>query len=548
MKLEMQKFARSLVLVFVVATLFSGSARANNLDGWVLLLEEARDEAQAEASRNAQDQVKYFIAELLSAQFELQAQRILDNESLIPDKEEKVKGVFSRAKERLESAEYLVVLNREVSAAKLSLEQAKAMPDDANWTKRNDFAKSRLEAAQATLKAAKPTPPTPNVPLHSIDQIHTDKLLEIAGDLPKAYDRNKNIAMFVHNSRGRLLTRPPKNVDENDEIVVVIEFATPAGAQAAKAWYFVDVLHPNKPEKLPVGRLYGKVPTIPLAENNKSQEDEDPEDIAQIVGRTLFFPLGRFSSDNQFVQYAIKMHPLRDDNETGIPKPKEEKKAALPEGSVITSSPEDELRAVLASTMAQETPGGASKEVDVGKVADKDPVVLTSVAFPVNELYRYSLSLGPTFSSLENDNYELRTSDGREQIFKTNRGDSGSSLRPDYALFATYYWKERDLRKDVNYERFWEHINPTIGVSVSEPTEHYFYGLNVELIKGLNLSLGTSVRRVRRLNDGLVLGGDKPPGVELTVDRWEDSGYWAVQMDADVLGEFFNFIFKTLTP
>ena len=448
--------------------------------------------------------------------------------------------------------------------------------------------------------------------------IDPKQVLEECEDIPQIYGKNR--AVFMHDRLGRLISRPPAHVDENDEVFVYLNLNIPPAQNIPKAYYAVAITHPDNPEGFKIFRAQGDVPTLTkegLQANADKVITSAPPDDGVMV-----FPLGRFSAgdsdSSNFVRYEIRSYSIptketvddkaatkdedkdKDDSDTSRktsgtgsatdlehetsqtdetsqvggsasksrPMPSEDSGDKNPEpadskpAGTGTVPPQfhissdgtlninyNELSQNQAEKKAEETP--KAPDADAGKAGAKkadDFDKIAVVAFPVNELFNFAFRVGPIATTVRDRSYQKSlvqvSGDTRREIVVDTSSDKGGRSPVGYAFFTTLYINGRDLRKDP--ENLLDRINPTFGVGLNDPTKNLFVGVNVEVARGIELSLGRHFSKVNRLREGLAVGGDVPPGLYpdgLTNERWVGGGYYGITVDSSAVGKFFNLVF-----
>ena len=147
----------------------------------------------------------------------------------------------------------------------------------------------------------------------------------------------------------------------------------------------------------------------------------------------------------------------------------------------------------------------------------------------VHPLYSGMFSLGPLWSRVADPGFTL-VPRGSDTVISTE--EQGQSRM----LFAFYYtpfvWGPRDIEKPVR--AWYEHINPSVGMVLSEPLDHALAGLSVGA-RGFVLTAGVHLARVRVLDEeselerGDVFTGEED---ELPVARaWELGPFVSVSVD-----------------
>lgn len=185
-------------------------------------------------------------------------------------------------------------------------------------------------------------------------------------------------------------------------------------------------------------------------------------------------------------------------------------------------------------------PGEATVQISALQGSGADFVTLGSFDFNVNPLYTGILSLGAAWTKAVDPGFKL-ASDGTEQVIAL--GDEGDDDLV-YALFYTpYVWGKRDLEKKIPRSRWYEHVNPTVGIVPQDLQENALVGVTVDLPAGFLVTFGVHFREIEALPEdtGLAVGSpfsgtaDQLP----TAESWEDETFFAVTVDLRAIVQLF---------
>ena len=150
--------------------------------------------------------------------------------------------------------------------------------------------------------------------------------------------------------------------------------------------------------------------------------------------------------------------------------------------------------------------------------------------FTVDKLYAGTLSFGPIFTrGVGNPTFKLAPKGDKKVIVASEEG----SKNVVYAVDYTYYmWGQRDLEKGD--PRWFAHINPTIGVSITNMSDHAIFGATIDVGQFL-FTIGSHLEHVNRLaaSSGLSAGSEFA-GEEAAIPqskRWLTHGFVGVSVD-----------------
>jgi len=150
--------------------------------------------------------------------------------------------------------------------------------------------------------------------------------------------------------------------------------------------------------------------------------------------------------------------------------------------------------------------------------------------FTVDKLYAGTLSFGPIFTrGVGNQTFKLAPKGDKKVIVGSEEG----SKNVVYVIDYTYYmWGQRDLEKGD--PRWFAHINPTIGISVNNMSDHAIFGATIDIGQFL-FTIGSHLEHVNRLasSSGLAAGSEFA-GEEAAIPqskRWLTHGFVGVSVD-----------------
>jgi hypothetical protein len=122
-------------------------------------------------------------------------------------------------------------------------------------------------------------------------------------------------------------------------------------------------------------------------------------------------------------------------------------------------------------------------------------VTIGTFDFSIQPLYTGAFSLGAIRSELEDRRYALASTPAGTVPTESELGDS----RVLYTLFYTpFVWGKRDLEKPAKH--FYHRVNPSIGITLTDPTDNAIAGLTVDLPLGVFLHGGVHAGRITELD------------------------------------------------
>jgi hypothetical protein len=191
-------------------------------------------------------------------------------------------------------------------------------------------------------------------------------------------------------------------------------------------------------------------------------------------------------------------------------------------------------------TLGDFAPGEAT--VEMYTIAAGQKTTLGSFKFNVNRLWDGIFSFGPVWTRQLSDETFTLAPRGDKKIIVASEEGTRNIL---YAVQFTYFaWGRRDLQKPV--ERWYERVNPSLGIAVKKMSDHAMAGLSVDLGMFL-VSGGTHFSHVTRLSraSSLVEGGEFAGEAKdiPTSKRWQSHAFVSVSIDLRAAGA----LLKTLT-
>lgn len=176
-------------------------------------------------------------------------------------------------------------------------------------------------------------------------------------------------------------------------------------------------------------------------------------------------------------------------------------------------------------------PGRGEVEIAVAEPAK----TLGSFDFQVDPLYTGMFSFAAVWTKQTENSYVIVPRADKRVIALGNAGDHDMV----YSVFFTpFVWGKRDLQKPPTARQWYQHINPTLGMALSNPGDQAFAGVTIDLPGGIGVSGGEHFRRVS------VLAGESglAPGSEFSgtadqlplVKRWEHDHFVAFSVDLRV--------------
>ena len=160
----------------------------------------------------------------------------------------------------------------------------------------------------------------------------------------------------------------------------------------------------------------------------------------------------------------------------------------------------------------------APASLSSGPAADQTINAVTLALPQIHTISSYSLAAGLVFSGLKSHSFALAP-DPSDSTGKAMLGTQVSSTHiVDPVLFLTYYpfgidaerlWHSADLRPGIS-----------AGLSLSSPTNNFYFGLSFEVRRSIQLVAGVTLARISEL-------ADKQLGTSAvtTVQRFEESAF-----------------------
>lgn len=217
----------------------------------------------------------------------------------------------------------------------------------------------------------------------------------------------------------------------------------------------------------------------------------------------------------------------------------------LPTGSFIKTSSDPApkgKRYDIVTTSRCSADGGIEVKVKTSTGAAKSEVVFTIPTLP---LYRLTVALGLLYDFARVVEYRATPLKG-ETVPVINQNEHFAGLN------AVAFVSLRVCKVDAVRARFrangyaWCGIfaNPSIGISLSAPTEHLYAGLNLEPWPGLGLLLGYHLFQKQSLADGYQVGDRFDAGVAVPVDkRWTGHGFFlGLALDSTLVGNLLAIL------
>lgn len=178
-------------------------------------------------------------------------------------------------------------------------------------------------------------------------------------------------------------------------------------------------------------------------------------------------------------------------------------------------------------------------------ISARDGAKRTSIGtlrFNVNRLYDGIISLGPAWTNVADREFGLAPQGSDRIIIETE--DGGDDVLYT-AMYTHFLRQKRDIEKPKPPLR--QRINPTIGFSVNQPTNHALAGVSIDGGQFV-LTLGLHAARVKRLSeDANVKLGDKFAGTvtEIPTERkWQGGVFFGITVDARAV----RLLLDAITP
>lgn len=158
-----------------------------------------------------------------------------------------------------------------------------------------------------------------------------------------------------------------------------------------------------------------------------------------------------------------------------------------------------------------------------------DQVTLGTIELAIHPLYTGMFSLGGAWGRVVDQEFDVASNGTNSVVTTTNTGDRQFSY---VLLYTPFVWGPRDIQRSAS---FIDHLNPSVGFSLSSPLDNVFAGASIDLLNSVVFTLGMQVSHVARLdpNSGLT------PGSPFTGSRddlpiskeWKTGLFWAVSVD-----------------
>lgn len=158
--------------------------------------------------------------------------------------------------------------------------------------------------------------------------------------------------------------------------------------------------------------------------------------------------------------------------------------------------------------------------------------------FGVHTLYSGALSLGGFRTALRNPTFGVSAVGADTVLTRTEDG----TPRVLYVLSYTHFvWGKRDVEKA---EPWYQHVNPMVGVVLSDIKNNAVAGVSVDLADGFYLQGGAHAGRVTRLDprSGLELGDrfTQPTNTIPVVREWDVDWFVGVSVDVRASAELLR--------
>jgi hypothetical protein len=174
---------------------------------------------------------------------------------------------------------------------------------------------------------------------------------------------------------------------------------------------------------------------------------------------------------------------------------------------------------------------------------DKDDKTTSStIAVPTLSLYRITLGLGVVYDVSKETEFRAESVKG-ESVPQIVQDDHTRGLAT--LAMVSLRLERVDTERARVLARPLSWISPTVGVSLTHPTDHIYAGLLLDPVPGLGFVVGMHFRREPTLARGYQVG-DRVPGDEVATDkRWRDvdfdRDYFAgLNLDAAVIANILK--------
>lgn len=170
--------------------------------------------------------------------------------------------------------------------------------------------------------------------------------------------------------------------------------------------------------------------------------------------------------------------------------------------------------------------------------------------FDVNvaPLYSGIFTLGAARTEAVDPKFKL-VANGADQVIAPGDASEKDTV---YSIFYTpFILGKRDLEKPFRLDKWYRHINPTIGLVLDDVSNNFMAGISIDLPRGIVITAGRHYRKVTVLSEesGLTVGSvfTGAPETIPTSKSWESEKFIAVSVDLRVMAQLIKSAFTTAT-
>lgn len=184
--------------------------------------------------------------------------------------------------------------------------------------------------------------------------------------------------------------------------------------------------------------------------------------------------------------------------------------------------------------------------VQLQALAGDTAIALGELELGVRPVYSGMFSLGAAWTRLVDPRYTVAQRDGQPVIAARESG----ARRLEYVLLYTpFLWDrlERDVRKRPL--RWYHHVHPTVGVSLSDPLDHVLAGISADAYGAIAVTGGRIVSRIQQLDGAAV--GDRFDGDAAALPithRWKSDWFLALTIDVRAATSLVRAVLGSAAP
>lgn len=158
-------------------------------------------------------------------------------------------------------------------------------------------------------------------------------------------------------------------------------------------------------------------------------------------------------------------------------------------------------------------------------------------------VYTIRFGTGIVVSGLRDPSFKTGT-DPNDSKKKTILFDDQGQNQVLPALFVHHYWGWRSpLLKPTRFERYMPTLSLGIPLAKADVLQQVLFGLDWELVPGLELNLGAHWGKVNALNNGYRVGSEIPSTLDVTTiqqKRFRTAFYAGIVLNSDSFASFFG--------